>query len=289
MRDGSLFDDARDFRAVVGDEGVSIAPRVGSPTVREGNVSEPPAVAGGQSRGKKPAVSEDPPIPVITRAIHGETYRLNAESFFQANDILLPQLIDAAIGEACGETAIELYCGVGLFTLPLARRFTHVVGVEADNAAAKFARDNLANAGLGNAEVANQDVADWLEESLECADNGGALDRASRNRRGSTERMPIQRGVPVAALQNELDFLLLDPPRTGAESRIIAGILKLMPQSISYVSCDPATLARDLKKLIAGGYRPNSVAAFDMFPQTHHVETVVHLKAFPTALSNALA
>ena len=63
----------------------------------------------------------------------------------------------------------------------------------------------------------------------------------------------------------------------GAESRVIAGILSLKPKRISYVSCDPATLARDLKKLIAGGYALDSVAAFDMFPQTHHVETVTHL------------
>jgi 23S rRNA (uracil1939-C5)-methyltransferase len=70
---------------------------------------------------------------------------------------------------------------------------------------------------------------------------------------------------------------LLDPPRVGAESRVIAGVLGLQPRQISYVSCDPATLARDLKKLIAGGYRLTSISAFDMFPQTHHVETVVQL------------
>jgi 23S rRNA (uracil1939-C5)-methyltransferase len=70
---------------------------------------------------------------------------------------------------------------------------------------------------------------------------------------------------------------LLDPPRTGAESRVISGIIKMKPQHISYVSCDPATLARDLKKLIAGGYSIQSMSAFDMFPQTHHVETVVRL------------
>jgi 23S rRNA (uracil1939-C5)-methyltransferase len=196
----------------------------------------------------------------ITRTIRGETYRLNAESFFQANADLLPQLIDAAIGEASGETAIELYCGVGLFTLPLARRFKHVIGVEGDNAATNFARDNLANAGLNNAEVANQDVGRWLEKSLEFADLSPL---SERQRRGESNRPP--------------DFLLLDPPRTGAESRIIAGILKLMPQRISYVSCDPATLARDLKKLIAGGYHLDTITALDMFPQTHHVETVVHL------------
>jgi len=74
-----------------------------------------------------------------------------------------------------------------------------------------------------------------------------------------------------------IDFILLDPPRVGAESIVIKSILDLRPAQISYVSCDPATLARDLKKLFAGGYALDSIAAFDMFPQTHHVETVVRL------------
>jgi 23S rRNA (uracil1939-C5)-methyltransferase len=246
MSEGLLPEGARDFRAVVGDEGVSISPPVRgiSRTVREGSDS---AMASQHVRD-------------ITRTIQDETYRLNAESFFQANDSLLPELIDAAIAEASGETALELYCGVGLFTLPLARRFKHVVGVESDTAAASFARGNLANAHLTNAEVVKSDVGVWLEAV----------------RRGDTSKLSEKSAV---ALQSQIDFVLLDPPRTGAESRVIAGVLGLQPRGISYVSCDPATLARDLKKLIAGGYTLTSVRAFDMFPQTHHVETVALLMA----------
>src|SRR5439155_17970559 len=125
------------------------------------------------------------------------------------------------------------------------------------------------NAGVTNAKVANQDVGDWLahnasawlEENMERGD----LSPLSGSRR------------EVAAFQSQIDFLVLDPPRAGAESRVIAAVLDLKPRRISYVSCDPATLARDLKKLIAGGYQIASISAFDMFPQTHHVETVVHL------------
>jgi 23S rRNA (uracil1939-C5)-methyltransferase len=246
MHEGSLPEDARHFRAIVGDDGVSIAPPLTSaacgtsPTVRDG-------------AGKNPTVREGARASDIARTIYGETYHLNAESFFQTNTDLLPDLIQAAIGDATDDTAIELYCGVGLFTLPLARRFKEVIGVEDDADAANFARTNLANAGLTNAEIVNRDVGKWLENNLEGTGNDGALDR--------------------------VDFLLLDPPRTGAESRVISGILKLNPRRMCYVSCDPATLARDLKKLLAGGYSLDSVVAFDMFPQTHHVETVVRLVA----------
>ena len=229
-------------------------------TFQSRQVSEPPAVAGGQSHDKNPTRGEGSATRDITRTIHGETYRLNAESFFQANDGLLTQVIDAALANATGESAVELYCGVGLFTLPLARRFKHVVGVEGDGAASAFARDSLRAAALSNAEIANQDVARWLEDTIQSADK-------------------------VAALQNP-DFLLLDPPRTGAESRVIAGILKLQPQRISYVSCDPATLARDLKKLLAGGYQLLYLSAFDMFPQTHHIETVAHLARVSARMAN---
>ncbi len=251
MRDGLLPEDARDFRAVVGDnKRVSIGPPIGE---RANEVLD------------------------ITCSIHGETYRLNAESFFQTNVDLLPELIAAALGQAGGETAIELYCGVGLFTIPLARRFKRLIGVESNKAAASFARENLANAGLANAKIVNENVADWLE-TLEGAGNDGALDRGpnARQASGFHQMNPIRSAVAVSAFQRP-DFLLLDPPRTGAESRVINGILRLRPKRICYVSCDPATLARDLKKLIAGGYTLDSLTALDMFPQTHHVETVVHL------------
>ena len=225
--------------AVAGDEGVSVA-------VRNAEV-------------------EGNNAPTISRRIGNETYRFSAEGFFQANHDLLEQLIQTALGDARGKTAIDLYCGVGLFTLPLTRQFERVIGVEANPLATDFARLNLdqsrsptvregSNAdmhnGLATAEIVTARVGDWL-------------------RQHSTSIGPV-------------DFLLLDPPRTGAENKDIAGILALRPRQISYVSCDPATLARDLKKLIGDGdrgYSLDSVAAFDMFPQTHHVETIARLSA----------
>ena len=245
MTAGSL-PDARDFRAAVGNEGVSISPPVRGIDTTRGDGSD--STFNGQV------------VRNITRTVQGESYRFNAESFFQANDGLLPDLIEAALGDAGGMTALELYSGVGLFTLPLARRFSRVIGVESDQAAAKFARDSLAGAGLSNAEVFVRDVGVWMDDV----------------KRHDLSRLSEE---SASALEGKIDFVLLDPPRVGAESRVIGGVLGLQPRRISYVSCDPATLARDLKKLIAGGYQLASISAFDMFPQTHHVETVVHLVA----------
>ena len=179
----------------------------------------------------------------LSLTVRGEVYRYNAEAFFQINPSLLEPLIDFALAGAAGKSALDLYSGVGLFTLPLARHFDHVLAVEANSMAARFARRNLQDAGLENARVITATVTDWF------------------------------RSRPATAA----DFILLDPPRAGAESAVIKGILELRPVEISYVSCDPATLARDLKKLLAGGYRIQTLRGFDLFPQTHHVETVVRL------------
>jgi 23S rRNA (uracil1939-C5)-methyltransferase len=207
----------RSIDTVIGDDGISVAP----------------AIAGFSPR-------------VIRRRVGNETYSFSAESFFQVNYELLEPLIAEALGNVTGQFAIDLYCGVGLFTIPLARRFAQVTAVEAHPTATDFARRNLKAAKLENVEVVTLDVGQWLKQAR-----------------------PFE----------PLDFLLLDPPRVGCENAAIAGILSLRPRRIAYVSCDPATLARDLKKLIAEGYSLDSVAAFDMFPQTHHVETVARLTA----------
>ncbi|HZH29223.1 MAG TPA: class I SAM-dependent RNA methyltransferase [Pyrinomonadaceae bacterium] len=212
------FDETEEFQAVAGDDGVSLLPPLAEDDARE-----------------------------RSRHLAGERYRFDAECFFQINHALLEPLLAEALGDGAGDAAVDLYCGVGLFTLPLARRFTRVTAIEGNAAATRFARLNLADAGLSNAAVHTARVGDWL--------NAHAHDLAPT------------------------DFMLLDPPRAGAEPEALAGIIALRPRRISYVSCDPATLARDLRALFAAGYTLDSLRAFDMFPQTHHVETVVHLTA----------
>jgi 23S rRNA (uracil1939-C5)-methyltransferase len=196
-----------------------------------------------------PDPSGDPPRTIVAR-VAGEDLAHDARAFFQPNAVMLEPLVAEALRFAeapdDGEgLAIDLFCGVGLFTLPLARRFRRVIGVEADGHAAAFAQANADRAGLANVRIAPQPVEAWLAGAYR-----------------SHGRPP---------------FLLLDPPRVGLESAALHGILRLKPTRIAYVSCDPATLARDLKALLAAGYELDDLAALDLFPQTHHVEVVAHL------------
>lgn len=188
-----------------------------------------------------------PDLPEATNDIDFRTteerYIFSARSFFQGNRFLVERLVETAIEDAEGETALDLYCGVGLFTLPLARRFKKVVGVEENPDATAFAGRNLSNAGLDNAEIVTESVRRFLT-------SGNAP---------------------------KCDFVLLDPPRAGTEKETMQALLRLGPERVSYVACEPSILARDLKRFVESGYRIDSITALDLFPQTHHVETVAHL------------
>ena len=221
------------------------------------NVDEIRGVAGDTGAGIAPALGGDYP-PELSQRVGEETYRYDASCFFQANGLLLGELVSEALWQAnpdgqdgappAGDGpgfVIDLYAGVGLFTVPLARRFRRVVAVEGYTAASRWARRNLQDAGLGHAKVEADRVERWLDRRAQA--------------------------LTDAAL------VVLDPPRTGLTPEAIAGLLTLAPKRISYVSCDPPTQARDLKALLAGGYRLARMAALDMFPQSHHVETVAHL------------
>ena len=217
LRVRSLPDDADEIEAVVGDNGAIAL----SSSLTNANIHE------------------------ATRTVGGERYRFSANCFFQINHDLLEPLVAEALRFASGDTALDLYCGVGLFTLPLARRFKKVIGVEANKSATRYAIQNLREANLINGMIETSAVGDWLKTH--------------------------------ARALKKIDFVLLDPPRAGAEPEAVEGIKELRPARISYVSCDPATLARDLRSFTEAGYELESIRAFDLFPQTHHVETVAHL------------
>ena len=179
----------------------------------------------------------------ITFSALGEIFTYAADVFFQGNQFLIPQLIETALGDASGKVALDLYCGVGLFALPMARRFGRVVGVEEHPVAIKYANRNAAANGHTNIEFLTESVRRYLT------------------------------GDPPKGV----DFVLLDPPRAGTEKETMANLIALGAPRISYVACEPSVLARDLKRFVEAGYKLDSVTAIDLFPQTHHVETIAQL------------
>jgi len=138
------------------------------------------------------------------------------------------------------DQVLELYSGVGLFTLPIAAAAARVLAVEMNPRAVADARRNLAAHGLAH------------KARVVAAEAGAMLQRETA------------RWSAVA----------VDPPRTGLERRVLDAIARLRPERLVYVSCDPATLARDAQRLVAAGYRLDYAQPLDLFPQTHHVEIV---------------
>ncbi len=171
----------------------------------------------------------------------GYVFRVSHGSFFQTNRFLIDRLVECALEGAEGETAVDLYAGVGLFSLPLARRFRRVTAVESGGSAFRDLEYNAARAGLPVQAV-----------------------------RTSSEQF-------LEALSAPPDFVLADPPRAGLGKTVAGQLLRLRPARITIVSCDPATLARDLGTLVGGGYRLEGLTLVDLFPQTYHIESVARL------------
>jgi 23S rRNA (uracil1939-C5)-methyltransferase len=183
--------------------------------------------------------------PWIEATVQGIRLRAHVRSFFQGNRFLLDDLVASVTGlTPPGGSVLDLYAGVGLFALPLAGRAERVRGIEIDAGAVGDAERNVARSGLGNVRVERGDVAAALRE----------MDA------GTDERV------------------VLDPPRAGAGAEVVRAVARRQPLSIVYVSCDAATLARDLKGFAAEGYTPAAVELFDLFPDTFHLETVVALR-----------
>jgi 23S rRNA (uracil1939-C5)-methyltransferase len=175
-------------------------------------------------------------------SVAGNNYRVGHMSFFQVNRYLIEEMMGAVAGDAPAEgLAIDLFAGVGLFTLPLANRFTRVIAVESNPASVRDLEANLASS-RGNVESRCADVEDFL---------------------GKTREVPR--------------LVVMDPPRSGLDPRALARVARLGSERITYVSCDPSTLARDLAELLKAGYVLKELHLFDLFPQTFHIESIAHL------------
>src|ERR1035437_6873690 len=169
-------------------------------------------------------------------------FRVSRHSFFQVNRFLLDRMVEVALEGAQGDTALDLYAGVGLFSVALARRFREVTAVESGSGAVRDLEFNAERADLENLRAEQRMAEEYLQK---------------------LERAP--------------DFVLLDPPRAGLGKEMVRRLAELRPRQVTIVSCDPATLARDLAGLTAAGYRVEQMTLVDLFPQTFHLETVVRL------------
>jgi 23S rRNA (uracil1939-C5)-methyltransferase len=193
----------------------------------------------------------------LTHEADGYKYRVSHLSFFQVNRFLIDDLLKTVTANASGALALDLYSGVGFFTLPLAKTFQRVVSVDANLAAT---RDLYANADLAGVTIISHN--EHAEEFLK-----------------KTEEKP--------------DFVVLDPPRAGLGAEAAGKLAELGAKEIVYLSCDPSTLARDLAVLTSSPRKPKEIAGpkiryeiaemhvFDLFPQTFHIETFVRLRRVP--------
>ena len=182
----------------------------------------------------------------ISYEVNGVYYRVGHLSFFQINRFLLPDLVHEVASQSQGDLALDLFAGVGLFSIPLAAHFKRVIAVEGNVAAARDLETNLK--AVPSARARHADVESFL---------------------GRWREKP--------------DLVILDPPRAGVPQPALKALRTLGPAAITYLSCDPATLARDLAVLLGDApeqpkYNISNITLYDIFPQTYHIEALVKLQ-----------
>jgi 23S rRNA (uracil1939-C5)-methyltransferase len=199
------------------------------------------ALPGGKGFARRVATAG---TPYLMYGAGGTQYRVSAGAFFQVNRFLIDRMLQTVSDRPAGVTAWDLYAGVGLFAKALVRRFENVVAVEA-------APESMADLRMNapGARVVAATTLDFLRKAVQEA--------------GKRKAAP--------------ELVVVDPPRAGLGKDVTALLGQIRPAHITYVSCDPATLSRDLFALLQSGYRFRSLHLLDMFPQTFHVETIAQL------------
>lgn len=199
----------------------------------------------------------------ITDRLGDISFRISPLSFYQVNPVQTQKLYGLAVeyaGLTGQESVWDLYCGIGTISLFMARKAKCVYGVEVIPQAIEDAKQNAELNGITNAQFFVGKAEEVLPEFYDAA-----------------EGMTGMSGVESSAGMRHPDVIVVDPPRKGCDEKCLETMLRMQPDRIVYVSCDSATLARDLKTLCAGGYELRRVRAVDQFPQTVHVESVVLL------------
>ena len=184
----------------------------------------------------------------IEDVLCGVRFQISAKSFYQVNPIQTEVLYNKAIemaGLKGDETVIDAYCGIGTIGLILSHKVKDVIGVELNNDAVKDAIKNARNNNIKNAYFHNDDAGDFM--------------------------------VKLADDNKKIDLVIMDPPRAGSDEKFLSSLVKLSPDKVVYISCNPITQERDLRYLVKNGYEVKEIQPVDMFPQTNHVETVVSL------------
>lgn len=187
--------------------------------------------------------------PTISDSIGDLNFRISAQSFFQVNSEQAQKLYETALSYANltgKETVVDVYCGTGTITLFLAKQARYVYGIEIVEPAVRDAVKNAKDNGIRNAHFTCGDAAYKLPELL-------------------------QSGIKP-------DVIVIDPPRAGCEEKVLNAIASVKPKRVVYVSCNPATLARDLAYMKTRGYKTEKIRPVDMFSQTYHVEAVALLQ-----------
>jgi 23S rRNA (uracil1939-C5)-methyltransferase/tRNA (uracil-5-)-methyltransferase len=187
------------------------------------------------------------PQEIVSERVGDVTFQFKAGEFFQNNPFILPEMVAHVASEASLEGArylVDAYCGVGLFALSTAKDFESVAGVEISEPAVRWAQANVKISGVKNVR--------FVIGKAEAIFNG-------------------------LKFPGDETAVVIDPPRKGCDASFRNQLMEFRPQRIVYVSCDPATQARDLKEFVTGGYKITRIAPFDLFPHTRHIENVVSL------------
>jgi len=203
----------------------------------------------------------------VTYQTRKASYRVSGGAFFQTNRFLTDELVNIVAAGRSGDLALDLYAGVGLFSTALACDFRHIVSVEMSQTAVGDLQYNL--------PVNGKAVQSGAEEYLGITP-AGSTGLAAQPRKATQSRR-VGTGSLPQKLSDKPDLVVVDPPRSGLGSSVAGALGSLAAPRVTYVSCDPATLSRDLVPLIAAGYRVEEVHLVDLFPQTYHLESVVQL------------
>jgi 23S rRNA (uracil1939-C5)-methyltransferase len=228
---------------------------VGAELVVEGHASQPPRTLARWGAA------------TLAYRAAGFDYRVDHGAFFQVNRWLVDALVERVISGHGGKLAWDLFAGVGLFARQLTARFDRVVAVESAPLATAALKENLR--GTASKAVSAETLA-FLRGSRKPAPSGSTRSDSAAPGLNAPDFIVPDSIVP--------DLIIVDPPRNGLGAETCALLGKIAAPAVVYVSCDPATLARDLRELIASGYQIQSITLADLFPQTFHLETVVQLR-----------